>query len=311
MLTWATYGVHAGTLFKREGKYNIGRNNCGLRLKSDFDKNINLDYIRLIAEPLFKKVAKGAIGFHRSLPQVLVKDIEIPIPTNATGEINAEKQKEIVEKYEFVDDINLKIAEYQKRIDELTVEIEQPEQYKKIAIVDETFFELKRGKRITKETIDFNKGNIPVYSSSKDKDNVLGMIDENYLIKNNLILYNAPSILFNLDGSVGYCFLRTDDKYSFIDVVASLKPKTENIDLVFLLYELRKEIRKTGANYQSKLYFNKILDYGIAIKFPIDKKGNLDINKQKEIADKYYRIEEIKRAMKSAFEKISQSNIDV
>src|SRR5690606_2607372 len=153
--------------------------------------------------------------------------------------------------------------------------------------------------------------NIPVYSSSKDENSVLGMIDENYLVKNNLILYNKPSILFNLDGSVGHCFLRNDNKYSFIDVVASLSPKTENIDLTFLLYELRKEIQKTGANYQSKLYFNKIRDYGIAIKFPIDKKGNLDLSKQKEIADKYFRIEEIKRIMKNEFEKISQSNINV
>lgn len=58
------------------------------------------------------------------------------------------------------------------------------------------------------------------------------------------------------------------------------------------------------------MYFNKIRDYGIAIKFPIDKKGNLDINKQKEIADKYYRIEEIKRVMKSEFEKLANIEIE-
>lgn len=311
-LTWATNGF-AGYIKIISGKFSFNADRGLLKPKKN---GINIYYIKYKIEPILRGLAKGRKGekgedeFTKVYPS-MVEDIEILMPVDKKGNFDTSTQAEIVEKYEFVDEINLKVAEYQKRIDELTVEIEQPELYKEVAIVDETFFELKRGKRITRETIDFNRGNIPVYSSSKDENSVLGMIDENYLVKNNLILYNKPSILFNLDGSVGHCFLRNDDKYSFIDVVASLKPKTENIDLSFLLYELRKEIQKTGANYQSKLYFNKIRDYGIAIKFPIDKKGEIDLNKQKEIADKYFRIEEIKRIMKSEFDKISRSNIDV
>lgn len=311
-LSWAIDGL-AGFIMIHNERFSATNHRGVLIPKVE---NLNLVYIKKKLEPLFRANKKGRIGEngkneYTALPPFMIENIEVQIPINHKGNFDTSTQAEIVEKYEFVDEINLKVAEYQKRIDELTVEIEQPELYKEVAIVDETFFELKRGKRITRETIEFNRGNIPVYSSSKDENSVLGMIDENYLVKNNLILYNKPSILFNLDGSVGHCFLRNDDKYSFIDVVASLKPKTENIDLSFLLYELRKEIQKTGANYQSKLYFNKIRDYGIAIKFPIDKKGEIDLNKQKEIADKYFRIEEIKRIMKSEFDKISQSSIDV
>lgn len=137
------------------------------------------------------------------------------------------------------------------------------------------------------------------------------MISEKYLINNKLVLFDSPSILFNLDGSVGHCFIRTDEKYSFIDVVASLRPKRDNIDMNFLLYELRKEIMKTGANYQSKLYFNKIRDYGITIKIPIDAQGNFDIVKQREIADKYARIEEIKSILRAEFSKVTQVDIKV
>jgi type I restriction-modification system DNA methylase subunit len=130
------------------------------------------------------------------------------------------------------------IKELTEQKDKSTIGVAAP-LYKEVAIINDEFFELRRGKRITKKTIDLHKGNIPVYSSSKEESSILGLIDESYLKKCRLILYDKPSILFNLDGSVGYCFLRADEKYSFIDVVASLRPKNDRIDLAFLLFELR------------------------------------------------------------------------
>ena len=38
--------------------YNIGRNNCGLKLKEDYSNSILLDYIKFTGETIFKKNAK-------------------------------------------------------------------------------------------------------------------------------------------------------------------------------------------------------------------------------------------------------------
>jgi len=196
--------------------------------------------------------------------------------------------------------------------EELNADISNEQKtFQEIAITDKHFFELTRGKRITKETIDKNKGNIPVYSSSKNKNSVLGFIDETYLKKNNLILFSEPSILVNLDGSVGYCFIREDKKYSFIDVVASIKSKDKNIDLNFLLYELRKEILKTGATYQTKLYFNKMATYNITIKIPINSKGEFDLDAQKEIAEKYKFIDRMKEDLKNQMNNLLNIQIEI
>ncbi len=183
--------------------------------------------------------------------------------------------------------------------------------FRKVPITDENIFEIYRGKRITKKTIDANKGNIPVYSSSKLESSSLGHISREYLIDKKLILTSKPSILFNLDGSVGYCFIRRDPEYSFIDVVASLMPRTESIDLKYLLYELRKEIAKTGAQYSTKLYFNKIKSYGISINIPIDDNGNFDLAAQKAIAAQYEQIEEIRTDLKNKVDNLLQQNITV
>jgi hypothetical protein len=67
LLTWVTYG-NSGHIKKIDGKFNIGRNNCGLRPKFN---NIDLDYIRFIVQPIFIENVKG--NKQKSLPQSIVK----------------------------------------------------------------------------------------------------------------------------------------------------------------------------------------------------------------------------------------------
>jgi type I restriction enzyme M protein len=243
----------------------------------------------------------------------MILNIPINLPIiEKTGEVDILTQNQIVEKIIFIEEMKQKIKEYKKKIKKIIVELDLNKyKYLDIPLVNKKYFNLQRGKRITKTIINSNKGEVPVYSSSKKENSVLGRISEKYLVSNDLILYTRPSILFNLDGSVGFCFLKKDNKYSFIDVVASIFPKTNDIDLEFLLYNLREEILKTGADYKSKFYFNKIKDYKISIKIPITNKGNFDLIAQKEISEKYRKIEEIKSAIATELDKITEINIEI
>lgn len=256
--------------------------------------------------------AKHKYGFDRGLRSSLknMSQISVKIPIDSKGNIDLQLQKDILEKHGIIKEIKNKIEEHMGKINDLIIEIDPGKSdYLDVKITDEKYFRLERGKRITKTTIDFNKGDIPVYSSSKDEKKVLGHISEEYLIDKNLILYEKPSILFNIDGSVGYCFIREDKKYSFIDVVSSIESKVKNIDLEFLLYKLREEIKKTGATYQSKLYFNKIKNYNMNIKIPVNSKGDFDIEIQKEVAKKYKKIEIIKNLITTELNKIFEIKI--
>ncbi|MFW2600904.1 N-6 DNA methylase [Aliarcobacter butzleri] len=167
--------------------------------------------------------------------------------------------------------------------------------YKEVSILEKDFFVLKRGKRITKDQIERNKGNIPVYSSSKFGNSKLGMISFNFLQQEQLVYETEPSILFNLDGSVGYCFIKKDKIYSFIDVVASLKILDPNILLDYIKIQLEREILRTGANYSTKFYFNKLYEYNIKFKIPILSNGKFDIEKQTDIIKRYNLINELKQ----------------
>ena len=312
-LTWATNGF-AGYIKIISGKFSINGDRGILIPKYN---NISLIYIKYILEPIMRNIAKGRKGekgedeFTKVYPS-MISEIDIVMPIDEKGNFDLVLQSEIAKKYNFIEETTMKIGEYRKQIELLNVEISEHNcDYQKISIFNKEYFELIRGKRITKKQINSNKGTIPVYSSSKDEFSVLGFISEEYLIKNNLILYSFPSILFNLDGSVGHCFIRNDKKYSFIDVVASLHPVNENIDLQYLFYLLKDKLRKTGADYQSKLYFNKIKDYNILIDIPIDQNGDFDFIRQREIIEKYFIVEQIKKNIIEELDKIKNIIINI
>jgi type I restriction enzyme M protein len=181
--------------------------------------------------------------------------------------------------------------------------------FKEIEILDKNYFELTRGKRITKGTINLHKGDIPVYSSSKDGDSVLGKIDENFLIKEKLVIATTPAVLFNLDGSVGKCFIKTDSKYSFIDVVASIRPMKKDIDLDYLRFKLEEAIIKTGATYQTKLYFNKMKSFNMKVKIPCNQDGTFNLDLQKKIAAKQQDVVNLKKEFTEKTLRISDLNV--
>lgn len=311
-LTWATNGF-AGYIKIIDGSFSINADRALLKSKNT---DINIEYVKYRLEPVLRGLAKGRIGenrkdeFTKVYPSML-KNVKISLPMNSSEEIDIEYQNKIAEQIKLIDELKTKVKEYQQYIKNLKIAIKDDHKYKEISILDSNYFKLIRGKRITKSTINSHKGNVPVYSSSKNENSVMGLIDKDFLIAEKLIYCTKKSVLFNLDGSVGYCFIRDAKEFSFIDVVASVTPQVSCIDLDYLKIQLEKEILKTGANYQTKLYFNKIASYDIRIKIPMNNDGSFNINKQKEAAEKYQKIENIKQAIDDELCKIKNSTIEL
>lgn len=301
-LTWATYGVHAGTLFKRTGKYNIGRNNCGLKLKEDYSNSILLDYIKFTGESIFKKNAKGDIGGHRSLPQVLVKEIEVPIPFDENGNIDIEKQKEIIEKFEYIESLKSKISAYKKQIAELNVEVLNDNDFKEIEI--NSIFNFQRGRVISKDYLHKNLGKYPVYSSNTKDEGVFGYI--------NSYDFDCEGISWTTDGIYAGTTFYRNGKFSITNVCGLMTLKDEfknNLFLPFLneIIDFRKIA--TGTD-NKKVMTNVVLNSNILLKIPVNSKGEFDLEAQKEIAEKYRKIEQIKKNISAELDKIANIEID-
>ena len=177
---------------------------------------------------------------------------------------------------------------------------------KKISIGD--LFEFpETNSRITKNYCNRNIGNIPVYASSKDEKSTLGLIKDN--LKG--IKYYEDCLSWNRNGSVGYVFIRNHRFSTNEDHRVMLIKKMYNSDLdkLYLKYEIEKKLQLKGFSFLDKCGVAKITS--VFIEIPIDKKGKFDISTQKEIAKKYKKLKELKNNLKSMYEDISNTRIDL
>ena len=83
--------------------------------------------------------------------------------------LGIETEKATIGVRDFIDEFeNLKefLDETITELNDLQEEVKGKIIFKDVSFLDKNYFELTRGKRITKATINLHKGNIPVYSSS-------------------------------------------------------------------------------------------------------------------------------------------------
>jgi len=161
--------------------------------------------------------------------------------------------------------------------------------------------------KFTKSFIERNKGTIPVYSASKDEN----AVDYGY-VKDCIdgIKYFENCLTWNIDGSIGKIFFRRG-KFSLSEKVIPLilREKYRNCDQIYLKYTIENELASKNFGFTNKAGKSKIQN--IQIKIPVDSKGSFDLQKQKEIAEKYYKIEEIKKSIKAELEKIENIKVDI
>src|SRR5690606_27772229 len=77
-----------------------------------------------------------------------------------------------------------------------------------ISLSNEKYFNIRRGKRVTRKDGDQNPGLIPVYSGSKDPLRPLCMVSETFAYDNSIPIERKPIITVNANGYVGAVFLR-------------------------------------------------------------------------------------------------------
>jgi len=161
--------------------------------------------------------------------------------------------------------------------------------------------------KITKDFCNRNKGIIPVYASSKDETSTLGYIPDN--LKG--VKYYENCLSWNRNGSVGYVFIRNHKFTTNEDHRAMLikKEYKNKLDKLYLKFEIEKKLLLLGFSFLNKCGVVKIKS--VSIEIPIDKKGGFDVLRQKELAAKYNKLQEVKTNLGVMYEDISNIKVDL
>ncbi|MCC8369993.1 MAG: restriction endonuclease subunit S [Rickettsia endosymbiont of Stiretrus anchorago] len=155
-------------------------------------------------------------------------------------------------------------------------------------------------KKIQKKDLK-DKYTVPTYSSQTTEYGFVGYAKD--------IMFNASSQtpLVTFGDHTRKFFIRNEN-FACLDNVKVLKLKQEyigKIDIEYISFVWENLIPNLGYSRHWKVAKN------IEIKIPITQTGEFDLQKQKEIAEKYRKIEEIKKNIKTELEKIENIKVDI
>ncbi len=316
LLTYTTDG-YAGELSVIEGKFSIGGHRAILIPK---DKNLNLQYFRYTLQPIFRNAKRDC-----AIPTInwtLIKDLKVRIPVDKDGNYDYDCQENIANHYKVIEKAKNKLV-YDKSIlknSQISLNIEN---YKYILLKVYEIFDLSISTNSSKFTIGFineNQGDIPVYGAVNTeyyasygyvKDNIFIEDNKNGKITKTPIRYFENCLTYNIDGegACGYVFYRTG-RFSLSEKVRPLiifdkyKDKLDPIYLKYVLHPL----------FLSKVRgrkINKTIIHDLQIPIPIKENGEFDLKAQKEISEKYKKLEAIKEQVINEIDKVLNITVEI
>ncbi len=155
---------------------------------------------------------------------------------------------------------------------------------------------------LKKSFIEKNKGEFPVYSSNTKENGLFGHI--------NTYDYDVECVQITTNGVyAGTVFHREKHKFSINPDARLYIPKKPNLDCLYLSYELQRVLSKNNFSWEYKPTIERTKH--LQIRIPVTKDGDFDLKKQKELAEKYRKIEEIKKNIKAELEKIENIKVDI
>jgi len=304
ILIWTTYW-DAWNLKIVNWKFNIWRNASGLRIKDEFKNKVYFQYVKYLCEIYFKLNAQWWKWELRKLPQQRVKDIFIKLPINENWEFDFEKQKEIALKYEKLEKLKDRIRIMKEDIEEVWVKLTEIWKWKEVFISE--IFDLNRWKSIyTRKYWDLNKWDFPVYSAGKEQLTSINTYDFDW----KYLTWATNGFAWYLK-KINWKFSINADRWICI-------PKTDKIDIDFIRFSIQTDLRNLTKwrvwdkwkNEFTKLSPDKIKE-NIIIKIPVKENWEFDLEKQKEIALKYEKIEKIQKTLVEELEYLEKVKVEI
>jgi type I restriction-modification system DNA methylase subunit len=299
-LSWNRNGS-VGYVFIRNHKFATNEDHRALVLKKEFEECLSKNFLKYIIE---LNLFKNGFSFLNKCGVDKIKNVELLIPVNAEGVFDVGIQNKISLEFEKNASIKLKISEYKKQIENLKIDFGKEPAFIRNVRLDEIFL-FPSIKGLTKQFIENHKGNIPVYGGKIDEEAV-GYIADNI----SGVKYFENCLAWNREGSVGYVFWHKH-KFSTNDHHRPILVKQEFqsfLSLGFLKITLQQLLLNQGFAWSKTASKEKVEKFFIPI--PVTSTGDFDLSVQEKIAEKYQKIEQIKKSIIAEMEKITNIVVD-
>lgn len=291
-ITWTVDGV-AGKLTYRDYPF-VPNNHCGwLKPLVQF---LDFNYLVLAMQNSFFDCAKNSSN--KKVGNNQISKLKVSIPVNEDGTFDTEEQQRLVFIYNDIEDKKNKLLKRISELEELMIHIDNESdiEYKDLPL-NKIVDHINGDAKYTKQWCKDNKGDFPVYSANNNEP-------ISYI---NHYDYDGEYLTYSKNGCAGYISI-INGKFS-VNGDRCVMPKKEEfkdiVDLMYLKYYLEPIFRTNkkgrlgdlGKNEFTKLNSTMIKKLNIQVPIPITSDGSFDLEKQKEIANKYRQIDEIKQGL--------------
>jgi len=148
---------------------------------------------------------------------------------------------------------------------------------------------------------------LPVYSASKDKNFIFGWVkkDSKWKSYENLLTWNKDGT------SSGRVFYRKEEfvPYEKVKLLRLKKNIKNELDYEYLRIIIENKLLSLGFDFRLKCAMERVLN--VKIKIPIDDKGNFDLDKQKELSEKYNKFSVLKNNIREIYEEIKNVRVSL
>lgn len=294
-LQLTTNGANAGTwMYREKHKYSL---NGDARLYFPKEEYKDVLYIKYLYYALKNAFKKRDFDWRTKATISNIANIMIKIPVLANGKFDLEKQRELAEKYEIMEEQKQALLVKVKELKKISVILPQDDNITwSYPMITDLFYPQGGNAEHTKTWVSENQGNYPLYSGTTTGE----------YAKVNKADYMGEYLTWCIDGLAGYIMYH-NESFCLTCHRGVLLPteRCVNIDLRYVKYVLEPIFRRRKKGREGDLGKNEYTSLKpIAIKrmkdvipIPVREDGTYDIDKQRELADKYEQIEEIKESL--------------
>jgi len=287
-LTWARNGF-AGYMKAHHGKFSVNYDRGILIPKND---KINVEYVQYVLEPILRNIAVGRRDISgkdefTKLYLSIMEEQVIYVPLDKNNEISEDLQIEIINEYQFINDLKNELNKYLSILKQINMKISYSETEYTFEPITK-YFDLIKGNSIyTNNYVKKNPGVHPLYSSQTSNHGIMGKINK-YDIDSKCITWTTDGIY------AGTVFMR-NGKFSMTTHCGALLLKKEfkkSINLSYIYQYLKNNLKKIAVGEQNKrVTINLIKNLLIPIPY---EKGEINYKCQLIIDEKYSKIDNIR-----------------
>ena len=305
-LSWTANG-YAGRISELSGQFSINKDR-GLLIP--ISENLHLGYIKKVLEPklldqVTGRIVDGEKNEYTKLSHQQVAATAIPIPVDKAGNPDYLQQEKIVRNIPPIEACQSSIRElfYKLSYCFLPMTLKRG-QKKTLKLSNEKCFSLLLGNRFKKEDV-LHEG-VPLYSAKVSSP--FGFLEKSNIRDN----FSKPSMIWGIDhGDFDWRYMPEKKEFAISDHCGRLTLNDSRLHPKYVycfLKSTRFKYEFDRNNYRASI---ENMRESVTIDVPTDKNGNLDIDLQIDMAQRYENMEKAREVVLSQLKSIYSNTISL